>query len=74
MRKESYMKRFLYALVALIATLSFSVGVRSAAWASGGEAWKIIPSPNPAGSTNSSFYGVAAVSPHDVWGVGYWQI
>ncbi len=31
------MKRFLYALVALIATLSFSVGVRSAAWASGGE-------------------------------------
>ncbi len=62
------MKRFLYALVALL-----SLSVTSAAWASGSETWKIVPSPNPAGSMSSSFYGVAAVSSRDVWGVGYWQ-
>jgi hypothetical protein len=47
--------------------------VTSAAWASGSETWKIVASPNPAGSTSSSFYGAAAVSPRDVWDVGYWQ-
>ena len=43
------MKRFLYTLVVLIATLSFIMGVTSAAWARGGETWKIVPSPSPAG-------------------------
>jgi hypothetical protein len=73
MRKESYMNRFLYALVTLTAMLSLSLGATSAAQAGGGEAWKIIPSPTPAGSTSSSFSSVAAVSPRDVWGVGYWR-
>ncbi len=64
------MKRLLYALVALLAALSFSLGVIGAAWAWGDETWKIVPNPTPDRSTNSSFSSVAAVSPHDVWAVG----
>jgi hypothetical protein len=64
------MKRFLYVLIALIATLSFSMGVTSAAPAWGGQAWRIVPNPTPDSSTNSSFSSVAAVSPRDVWAVG----
>ncbi len=34
-----------------------------------GQAWKVVPSPNPGGSYNT-LYGVAAVSANDVWVVG----
>jgi hypothetical protein len=35
-----------------------------------GTTWTITPSPNP-GSANNEFRGVAAVSPDDIWAVGF---
>ncbi len=66
------MKRFLLAIIALLAAFSFSLGASSAGWAWGGETWKIVPNPIPDSSTNSSLRGVAAVSSHDIWAVGYY--
>src|SRR5207237_100577 len=36
-----------------------------------GSAWTIVPSLNP-GSARNYFYGLAAVSPNDIWAVGYY--
>lgn len=66
------MKRLLLAVIALLAALSVSLGASSAGWAWGGETWKIVPNPVPDSSTNSSLSGVAAVSSHDIWAVGYY--
>ena len=35
-----------------------------------GSGWRIVPSPNPAGDTQSVLYAVSAASTHDVWAVG----
>ena len=37
---------------------------------SAGGAWTIVPSPNPAGDTNTVLYGVSAAAPDDAWAVG----
>lgn len=65
------MKRLLFALFTLVAVLSFSASTTSAVWAWGNLSWKIVPNPVADSSTNSSLSGVAAVSPHDIWAVGY---
>jgi hypothetical protein len=36
-----------------------------------GTAWRLAASPNPAGSSDASLTGVAAVSASDAWAVGY---
>jgi hypothetical protein len=38
-----------------------------------GTTWSIIPTPNPAGADVTYLTGVAAISPTDVWAVGYTQ-
>lgn len=65
------MKRFLSVLITLVAVLALILGITGTAWAWGGGTWKVVASPTPDSSTNSSLSGVAAVSPHDVWAVGY---
>jgi hypothetical protein len=37
-----------------------------------GHAWKIQPSPNPSSSGDNVLNGAAAISPTDVWAVGYY--
>ena len=36
-----------------------------------GASWEVIPSPNPAGTKSNALVGLAAISPTDVWAVGY---
>jgi FG-GAP-like repeat len=36
-----------------------------------GATWEVIPSPNPAGTKSNALVGVAAISPTDIWAVGY---
>lgn len=35
-----------------------------------GRAWKKVPTPTPAGSTQAELLGVSAISSHDIWAVG----
>ena len=59
-------------MVALLAIVFVSLGTSSAGWAWNGGTWKIVPNPTPDSSTNSSLRGVAAVSSHDTWAIGYY--
>jgi hypothetical protein len=36
-----------------------------------GASWEVIPSPNPAGTKSNALVGLTAISPTDVWAVGY---
>ena len=38
-----------------------------------GTSWQVVSSPNVAGSDTNSLYGVAAVSAHDIWAVGFYS-
>ncbi len=36
-----------------------------------GKKWKVVPTPNTAGSTSNYLFGVSAVSADDVWASGF---
>jgi hypothetical protein len=36
--------------------------------------WRIVPSPNPTITENSQLDAVAALTPHDVWAVGFHRV
>ncbi|MGN6167796.1 MAG: hypothetical protein ACTHQQ_06445 [Solirubrobacteraceae bacterium] len=39
-----------------------------------GKAWKVVPSPNPGGSTDTELNGLAAISATNAWAVGYFTV